>query len=133
MILRGSSEIGGLSLPVGRGSCVIKEEIQYRDRIREWISRLPREVSWNGERLPALAQKVLFALLKSVRRSPSSEHKIEILEAQDYRCDECGVVVDEADYEFDHKITLRQTLKGSRQSFRALCSSCHAEKNQTRK
>ncbi len=128
VILKGSTEIGSISMPVGRGSCVIKERIPDSNLIAEWISRLPQEVSWNGERLPALAQKVLFALLKSVRRSPSSEHKIEILETQDYRCDDCAVALDENDTEFDHKQTVRSTLRGSRQSFRALCSSCHAEK-----
>ena len=71
VLLRGSTEIGGLSIPVGKGTCVIKENILDEDDIQRWLERLPREIAWCGERLPALAQKVFFELLKAERRTPS--------------------------------------------------------------
>ena len=129
VILRGSSEIGGLSIPVGKKSCVIKEHIQDAERIQEWISNLPREIEWTGERLPALTQKVFFELLRAERRTPCPELKLEILEKQDHKCVECGGIFD-YDVEWDHVVPLRQTIEGSEQIFQALCASCHMDKTQ---
>ena len=70
VILRGSSEIGGLSIPVGRNTCMIRENIQDADRIRIWLSNLPREIVWSGERLPS-PHKKCFLTIES--RPPNTE------------------------------------------------------------
>ena len=82
VMLRGSSEIGGLSITVGKKSCMIKEHIQDADRIQAWISNLPREIEWTGERLPALTQKVFFELLRAEHRTPCPELKLDFGEAR---------------------------------------------------
>ena len=66
VVVRGSSEIGSLSLPVGRGSCVFKRVYPIVIAFVNGSQKLPREVSWNGERLPALAQKVPFCLTEII-------------------------------------------------------------------
>ena len=128
VILRGSSEIGGLSIPVGKNSCVIREYIQDAERIQQWISNLPREIVWAGERLPSLTQKVFFELLRAERRTPNAELKLEILEMQD-KCVDCGGIFS-GDIEWDHIVPLRQTIEGTEQIFQALCASCHMDKTQ---
>ena len=62
VVLKGSTQIGAVSMPVGRGSCVIKERIPDSNRIAGWISRLPQEVSWNGERTPGISSEGAFCL-----------------------------------------------------------------------
>ena len=69
------AEVGSLSFPLGKGkgSVVVKEEVQDEEAIRRWLDRLPRKVEWCGERLPALAAKVLGELLRAERQTPSAE------------------------------------------------------------
>ncbi len=129
VILRGSSEIGGLSIPVGKHTCVIRESIQDADQIQHWLRNLPREIVWSGERLPSLTQKVFFELLRAERRTPNAELKLEILEMQDNKCVECGGIFD-YDVEWDHIVPLRQIVEGTEQKFQALCASCHMDKTQ---
>jgi len=68
--LQNGSQVIGLSYMCTEGKdqckglCVIKQEIEHEDQIRQWLDRLPRPVSWNAERLPAMTQKVLFELLR---------------------------------------------------------------------
>ena len=88
--LRGQTEIGSLSVPVGRQSCVIREVVADQDRIENWLSRLPREIPWCGERLPSLTQKVFFELLRAERRTPGAAQRGQILAEQDGRCIDCG-------------------------------------------
>ncbi len=125
--LRGSTEVGGLTIPVGRKVCVIRERIDDRERIEAWLQKLPREIPWCGERLPALAQKVFFELLRAERRTPSAAEKEQLLARQDGRCTECGGIFD-GDVEWDHVVPLQQSVRGSAQIFRALCASCHLDK-----
>ena len=94
--LRNGAEVGSLSFPLGKGkgSVVVKEEVQDEEAIRRWLDRLPRKVEWCGERLPALAAKVLMELLKAERQTPSAEMKKEILIRQGNNCIECGGAFD---------------------------------------
>ncbi len=124
--LRGCAEIGGLMIQTGRSVCQIREKIADRTRIQAWLQRLPRQVAWNAERLPSLAQKVFFELLRAERQTPSAAQKAELLAEQGGRCAECGGVLENPEY--DHVVPLRQTVQGATQAFRALCASCHLEK-----
>ena len=93
------------------------------------MEKLPRQIPWCGERLPALAQKVFFELLKAERRTPTTTLKKDILEKQRNTCVDCGGVFDgQNDIEWDHIVPLRQTVKGQEQKFQAICASCHLEK-----
>ncbi len=125
--LRGCAEIGALTIQVGRKVCVIRERIADRTRIEAWLERLPRDIAWCGERLPGLAQKVFFELLRAERRTPNAAQKAQLLTSQDGRCVDCGGLFD-GDVEWDHVVPLQQTVSGAPQIFRALCASCHLDK-----
>ncbi len=124
--LRGCSEIGGLTVQVGRKICVIREQISDRNRIQAWLEKLPRDVAWCGERLPALVQKVFFELLRAERRTPSVAERAGLLAKQEGRCADCGATLEHI--EWDHVCPLQQCVQGAPQIFRALCPSCHLEK-----
>jgi hypothetical protein len=47
------------------GVCVVKEAIPDAKKLEEWLQRLPRQVDWHAERLPALTHKALNELLKA--------------------------------------------------------------------
>ena len=60
-----------------KGLCVIKQAIEHEEEIRAWLSRLPREVPWHAEGLPALTNKVLNELLRAERRNcPAETRKV---------------------------------------------------------
>ena len=52
-----------------KGLMFVKQAVEDEDRILEWLERLPKKVERCGEKLPALTQKVLFALLRAERRN----------------------------------------------------------------
>ncbi len=84
---------------------------------------------WFGERLPAMAAKVLMELLKAERQTPSPELKKDILKLQGNNCIECGGAFDN-DVEWDHVVPLRSCLSGAAQEFQALCATCHLTKTE---
>ncbi len=129
--LRNGVEIGSLSFPLGknRGSVVIRQEIQDEESIHRWLEKLPRKIKWCGERLPALAAKVLMELLKAHRQTPSQELKAELLKQQEHNCAECGGAFDN-DIEWDHVTPLRQICGNAPQEFQALCATCHLSKTE---
>jgi hypothetical protein len=88
---------------------------------------LPIEIDHRGEGLPSLTHKVLLALIKAKRRTPSLKEQEAILVRQDNRCALCDGIFD-CDVEFDHQPPLRQCGLGQLQLFQALCASCHLEK-----
>jgi hypothetical protein len=113
--------------PGRRGSCVIRKQIEHREEIQEWLRRLPREVAWNAEALPALTHKVLNELLRAERRSCPAEQRKAILQQQNHQCALCGGIFDD-DVEWDHKNPLQQTIRGQETNWQAICASCHVEK-----
>ena len=107
---------------------MIKQEIEHEEEIRQWLSNLPRPVSWNAERLPALTQKVLFELLKAERRNCPAEIRKKTLEAQNHNCALCGSGFDGDPTEWDHANPLQQTCKGQETQWQAICAQCHSDK-----
>jgi len=110
-----------------KGLCVIRQSIDHEGEIEAWLQNLPREVSWNAERLPALTHKVLNELLKAERRSCPMEVRKAILSAQNHQCALCGGIFDD-DIEWDHLNPLQQTCRLQETKFQAICASCHVEK-----
>jgi 5-methylcytosine-specific restriction endonuclease McrA len=109
------------------GITLIKQEIEHRDAMDAWLKRLPREVAWCGERLPALTQKVFLELLRAERRNCPTALRRAILEAQSHNCALCGGAFDD-DIEWDHVAPLQQMVRGSETLWQAVCASCHLEK-----
>ena len=87
---------------------MIRQSIDHEEEIEAWLSKLPREITWNAERLPALTHKVLNELLKAERRSCPADIRKSILNAQNYQCALCGGIFDD-DIEWDHLNPLQQT------------------------
>jgi 5-methylcytosine-specific restriction endonuclease McrA len=110
-----------------KGLCVIRRSIEYEDQISQWLSKLPREITWNAERLPALTHKVLNELLKAERRSCPADVRKTILNAQNHQCAMCGGIFDD-DIEWDHLNPLQQTCRLQETKYQAICASCHLEK-----
>ena len=110
-----------------RGTCVVRERPSDCQEIIEWLSKLPRQIEYHGERLAAITLRVFLELLKSERIYLDSSQKEALLIKQDHRCNSCGGIFD-GDVEWDHTAALRQSLRGQEQNFQAICSSCHAEK-----
>ena len=75
------------------GLCVVKEAIEHADALAGWLERLPRQVEWHFERLPALTHKVLNELLKAERRSCPKDLRKELLSKQGHRCALCGGIL----------------------------------------
>jgi len=109
------------------GLCMVKETIPHQKELGEWLARLPRQIDWNAERLPALTHKVLSELLRAERRSCPADLRKELLKAQDYRCAICGGIFDD-DIEWDHLNPLQQTCAHQATKWQAICASCHLEK-----
>ena len=112
-----------------QGACVVRERPDDDEAIVDWLSRLPLDLEYRGERLAAVALKVFLTLLKAERVWLDSSQKAALVKSQDGRCAICTGIFD-GDVEFDHVSTLKSTLKGQQQVFQAICSSCHAEKTQ---
>ena len=98
------------------GVCVIRELPPDRDAIEQFLERLTISVTWNGENIPGLMQKVLLKLLKSDREQPSAAARAQILEAQNNACNLCGATF-AGDLEWDHITPLHSTCKGTDQVF----------------
>ena len=133
--LRTLHEIGGLyykcveAVDGVKGDCVIRQRPEEADEIEQWLEKLGNPVDWMGERLPAITNRVFLALLAAERRSPTAAEKEEILSRQHNRCALCSGVFDD-DVEFDHVAGVKTLVKGQKQTYQALCCSCHAEKTQ---
>ena len=111
------------------GVCRVREYPPYAQEIQTWLSALPREITYRGQRLPAITNEVLLQLLKAERRTPGPEERAQLLKAYDNRCSQCGGIFD-GDLEWDHAQPLRQTVRGAPQKFQPICASCHLEKTQ---
>ena len=61
------------------GLCRIREEPPHASLMAEWLERLPLDLEYRGERLPALALSVFLALLNAKRRTPSAEEAKKLL------------------------------------------------------
>ncbi len=111
------------------GTCKIRQLPAEAGSIRHWLARLPLgdDFEYGGEGLPAITQRVFSALLRAERRSPAQAERQRILEQQDRRCALCGGLFD-GDLCWDHATPLRQTVRGEKQLFQAICAMCHAEK-----
>ena len=84
-------------------------------------------MEWCGEGIPGLTQKVLLALLRADRESPSADVRARVLEEQGQACNSCGAAF-QGDLEWDHVAPLRSTCQGTEQVFQAICATCHREK-----
>ena len=91
-----------------------------------WLERLPLDVEYRGERLPALALSVFLALLKAKRRTPSAEEQKKLLEQHDNKCAVCDGLFD-GDLCWDHVAPLRQLTRLAPQRFQPICAICHKE------
>jgi len=109
------------------GACVVRELPPDQEAIRQFLERLPRRVTWCGEGLPALTQKVLLELLRADRESPSADVRARVLEEQHQVCNSCGAAF-HGDLEWDHIAPLRSLCTGTEQSYQAICAACHREK-----
>ena len=111
------------------GICKIRQLPLEADSIQRWLSKLPLgdDFDYRGEGLPCITQRVFSALLRAERRSPAHAERQRILQEQGHRCNLCGGIFD-GDLCWDHATPLRQTVRGQKQLFQAICASCHCEK-----
>ena len=112
-----------------QGACVVRERPEDHEAIIDWLSRLPIDVDYRGERLAAITHKVFLQMLKPERTWLDSSQKAALVKRQDGRCAICTGIFD-GDVEYDHISTLKSTIKGVEQVFQAICSSCHSTKTQ---
>ena len=133
VVLRSMVELSSLSYVCNEttdgcaGVCKLRELPPEAESIQAWLRRLPRDIEYRGERLPAITARVFLELLRAERRTPPASERQRLLKEQDHRCALCAGVFDD-DVEWDHAQPLQQQVKGKEQSFQAVCASCHAEK-----
>ena len=111
------------------GICRLREEPQYASAMVDWLSRLPLNRDYCGERLPSLSLSVFEELLRAKRRSPTLLQQKELLALHDSRCAMCGELFSEnLPCEWDHVIPLQSLTTLATQCFQPLCSECHSER-----
>ena len=133
--LKGALDISSLSYwctqrkDGAEGTCKIRQLAPEADSIQRWLAKLPLgdDFDYRGEGLPCITQRVFSTLLRAERRSPAHAERQRILQEQGHRCNLCGGIFD-GDLCWDHATPLRQTVRGQKQLFQAICASCHAEK-----
>ena len=114
-----------LRVPCSDGTAVILKAGENAEQVSAFLER--HNIGYRGQSLSAACYEVFMQLIRPKRERPSAATRRKLVASQNGLCAMCQTPLEAV--ELDHICELSQQVSTAKQTFQALCHTCHQSRS----
>ena len=114
-----------LRVPCSDGTAVILKAGEHAEQVSAFLER--HDIGYRGQSLSAACYEVFMQLIRPKRERPSPAARRKLVASQNGLCAMCHSPLEAV--ELDHICELSQQVSTAKQTFQALCPTCHRSRS----